>query len=112
LTYFRDNLEAGEVLAVSVVTVAEVMRGLRPDEMEATDRLLALFVILEVDELIARQAGAYLREFRRTHQLDLGDALIAATAMVRDAELITRNVKHYPMKDISVTVPYERGRRS
>lgn len=39
-----------------------------------------------------------------------GDALIAATASFFNAELVTRNIKHYPMSDIKVVVPYERGR--
>jgi predicted nucleic acid-binding protein len=73
--------------------------------------LLQLFSIQEVNEAIGRQASAYLRQFRRSHQLELGDALIAATAAYTGAALITRNLKHYPMTDIQVTVPYERGRR-
>ncbi len=110
LTYFAENLAAGETLAISVVTLAEVLGGLRPGEEERTDRLMQLFVILDVDEPTSRQAGAYLRQFRHSHHLELGDALIGATAFQRGAELITRNLKHYPMADIQVTVPYERGR--
>ncbi len=55
-------------------------------------------------------AGAYLQQFRRSHHLELGDALIAAAAADASAELVTRNLKHYPMSDIRVLVPYERGR--
>ena len=28
-----------------------------------------------------------------------------------EAELVTRNIKHYPMKDIQAAAPYERGRK-
>ena len=32
-----------------------------------------------------------------------------AVSVVTIAELFTRNVKHYPMGDITVTAPYARG---
>ena len=51
---------------------------------------------------IGRRAGGYLRQFRRSHGLDIGDALIAATAAVHGCALWTRNRKHYPMKDIEL----------
>lgn len=50
-----------------------------------------------------------MNQFRCTHQIELGDALVAATAAQLGAELVTRNMKHYPMTDISTTVPNERG---
>jgi predicted nucleic acid-binding protein len=62
------------------------------------------------DEAVARLAGAYLNEYAPKHRLDLGDVLIAATAKLAEAELYTRNVRHYPMSDIVVKVPYERGK--
>jgi predicted nucleic acid-binding protein len=36
---------------------------------------------------------------------------LAATAAQAGADLVTRNIKHYPMTDVRVTPPYERGRR-
>ena len=82
---------------------------MRPGEETRTERLLKLFQILNVNKAIARQAGHYLQRFRHSHGIELGDALIAASAQEFDAEIITRNKKHYPMPDISITVPYERG---
>ncbi|MGC1376897.1 MAG: hypothetical protein WA821_11760 [Anaerolineales bacterium] len=51
-----------------------------------------------------------MNQFSRSHHLELGDALIAACAALNQAELITRNTKHYPMTDIQVVSPYARGR--
>ncbi len=107
--YFAEVLAAGEVLAISVVTLTELMAGIRPGEEARTEKLLSLFVLLEVDEAVGRKAGEYLREFSRSHHMELGDALIAASAAQGGAELITRNLKHYPMTDISVSAPYQRG---
>ncbi|MBI5293742.1 MAG: type II toxin-antitoxin system VapC family toxin [Chloroflexi bacterium] len=109
LEYFAEALAAGETLAVSVVTVAELGGGMRPGEEERTERLYGLFTVLEINRDISLKAGAYLRQFRRSHNLELGDALIAATAGHFNAELVTRNLKHYPMSDVQVIVPYERG---
>lgn len=64
---------------------------------------------MEADEQIARKAGEYLNEFREKQRMELADALIAATAHVNGAELIIRNVKHYPMGDVQVVAPYKRG---
>jgi hypothetical protein len=109
LEYFTQTLLDGEVLAMSVVSLAEILAGMRAGERERTERLFNLFTILEVDEQIARVAGQYLNEHRQKYQIELADALIAATASVVGAELVTRNVKHYPMRDVNITTPYERG---
>lgn len=110
LDFITQQLLEGETLAISVVSVAEFSGGMRPGEEERTSHLLSLFAILEVDQAIAWQAGEYLRQFRHIHRVELGDALIAATAQQVKAELVTRNIKHYPMSDISILIPYERGR--
>jgi predicted nucleic acid-binding protein len=111
LEFFATTLAAGEELAISVVTLTEIACGMRPGEEVRTERLLGLFTVLDVTEPIGRQAAAYLRQYRHSHRLELGDALIAATAILFQAELITRNLKHYPMPDVKIVAPYERGRR-
>lgn len=106
--YFAEALAAGDVLAISVVTLTELMAGMRPGEEVRTEKLLDLFVLLDVDEAIGRKAGEYLREFGSSHHLEFGDALIAASTALNEAELITRNLKHYPMTDIHIASPYRR----
>ena len=49
---------------------------------------------------MGRQAGIYLARFRKSHGVELADALIAAGAVTSKAELWTRNKKHYPMSDV------------
>jgi predicted nucleic acid-binding protein len=48
-----------------------------------------------------RRAGDYLRQYRRSHGLEIADALIAASSVENKARLWTRNRKHYPMKDLA-----------
>lgn len=107
--YFTQTLAGGEILAMSVVSLTEILAGMRPGEQERTEKLFSLFVIMEVDEAIARKAGEYLNQYRFTKGMELADALIAATAFVASAEVVTRNVKHYPMGDVQIVSPYERG---
>ncbi len=109
LEYFTQTLIDGETLAMSVVSLTEILAGMRVGERERTEKLFALFVIFDVDEQIARKAGEYLNQYRRTNRMELADALVAATAFMTDAELVTRNLKHYPMGDVQVIAPYQRG---
>jgi predicted nucleic acid-binding protein len=109
--FFAEAIAGGEMLAISIVTLTELLAGQRPGEETRTEKLLGLFTILDINEAIGRKAGEYLRQFSRTHHLELGDALIAATAATAKADLATRNHKHYPMTDITIFSPYERGKK-
>src|SRR6266536_1946079 len=100
--YFAATLASGEVLAISVVTLTELTSGMRSGEEERIERLLSLFTILDVSTPMGRLAGAFIRQYRLSHRIELGDALIAATAVIANADLVTRNVRHYPMPDIRV----------
>ena len=46
-------------------------------------------------------AGKYLRQYAKSHPVELADALIAATVSAHKVELWTRNRKRYPMKGIA-----------
>jgi predicted nucleic acid-binding protein len=50
-----------------------------------------------IGEEVARTAAALAREHGRAHRgIDDADYLIAATALLLDAELLTTNVRHFP----------------
>ncbi len=85
-------------LAISVVSIAELVGGMRSAERREAWRLLASFRAEPATEIIARQAGEFRRQYRRSHSgIGLGDYLIAATAEVKGYRLGTLNVKHFPM---------------
>jgi hypothetical protein len=46
-----------------------------------------------------RRAGDCLHRYRKSHSIELGDALIAFAASLNRATLSTRKRKHYPMKE-------------
>jgi len=92
---------SGNAVLYSAVSVAELWAGARPNEYEATTNLFRSLTCVPIDEEAGRQAGAYLRQYRKTHGVEIADALIAAGAVASRAQLWTLNRKHYPMKDLS-----------
>lgn len=105
-TLVEQFISATEVPYISVVTVAELLAGMRRGEEEATEGLLGLFLKIPVSESIARSAGVILRRYVKSHGLELGDAIIGATALATGAVLVTRNLKHYPFPEIELRSPY------
>ncbi|GBD95614.1 ribonuclease VapC19 [bacterium BMS3Abin06] len=94
------------MLFVSVISRVEIFAGMRRGEEDAVICLFDLITPIEVDMTIADKAGDYMRKFSKSHALNIGDAIIAATTREMTLKLITKNVKHYPMKDIEVSRPY------
>lgn len=94
-----SNSEAS--VLYSPVTVAELWAGARPREYEALRKLFRALTCAPVDHAVGYQAGLYLRQYRRSHAVEIADALIAAAAVANGAALWTRNRKRYPMKEIN-----------
>lgn len=95
------DLGRGEaVLVYSPVSAAEIWHGVRDAEQDSIIALFSVMTCAPIDEPIGRKAGEYLRLFHRSHGIELGDALIAATAAIHKLQLWTRNRRHYPMKDL------------
>jgi len=79
-----------ERVAYSVVTRAELLAG-RASQERAVATLLDPFRELAVDRAVAELGG----RLRREHGVRIADALIAATALVHDLALLTRNVRDF-----------------
>lgn len=92
--------ESDDAILYSPVTAAELWAGARPREHEALINLFRVLLCAPVDGETGRRAGDYLRQYRKSHGVELGDALIAAAAVQSNAALWTRNRKHYPMKEL------------
>jgi predicted nucleic acid-binding protein len=89
------------MLLCSPVTIAEIWQGARPSEHAVLSALFSALTCVPIDAEIGRRAGDYLRLYAKSHGVELGDALIAASASVHQLTLWTRNRKHYPMRDVS-----------
>jgi len=94
-------------LKLSAINVAELFAGVRDNERDAVDVLLACFEIVPLDQSLAIRGGLLRRDFGKSHGIELADAIIAATAENLGCPLATLNRKHYPMLD-AVVVPYRK----
>ncbi len=89
---------AGSGLHASEVTRLEVLAGMRPAEEGPTRLLLSTLVWHDVDDEVAEEAGALGRRWLGSHHtIDSADLAIAATAILLGADLLTLNVRHFPM---------------
>jgi predicted nucleic acid-binding protein len=97
-----EELSRSEVaLLCSPVTVAELWHSARSKEHYILEALFAAIHCVPIDSKIGLRAGDYLRQYAKSHHVELGDALIAATVSIHKLELWTRNRRHYPMEDVS-----------
>ena len=86
-----------DVLASELVRF-ELLAGVRESELDAMESFLSALSWVPVDANIARAAGILARRYRRSHgRIDDVDYLIGATAVILGAELLTTNVRHFPM---------------
>lgn len=93
-----DAREADRRIVGSVVTRLEVLSGMRAHERRATLGLLASLEWIPVTVELADAAAALARRHRPAHPgIKMADFVIAATVRALDAELWTRNVRHFPM---------------
>ncbi|MFZ5629868.1 MAG: type II toxin-antitoxin system VapC family toxin [Spirochaetota bacterium] len=84
--------------AISTITVAEIHAGVRSEQQrERASALIGTYRLLEFDAHSAEIAGNYLQKFAKSHSLDFADAAIAATATTHHLQVVTLNVKHFPM---------------
>lgn len=95
-----------ELLAASELVRFELLAGVRLDEVEALEQFCTTLFWLPVDRDVARVGGSLARKFRGSHGgiCDV-DYLIAATAIVFDAKLLTTNVRRFPMIE-GLDAPY------
>ena len=91
---------SGPVL-YSPVSVAELWAGARRSEYDTISNLFRALTCVSIDEEAGRRAGAYLQQYAKSHGVEIADALIAASAVARVAQLWTRNRRHYPMKELT-----------
>ena len=76
----------------------ELLAGTLPTERAAVVRFLDLCLDAPIDAAVADVAADLSRRYSKSHSgIDAIDYVVAATAQLLDARLLTRNIKHFPM---------------
>jgi predicted nucleic acid-binding protein len=101
LSQWNTLAYSGGDILFSPVTVAEVWAGARSSEHQAISRFFPMLLCAACEYETGKLAGDFLRQFYKSHNVKIGDALIAATAVLSQAALWTRNRKHYPMPGLT-----------
>ena len=94
--------------AISGITWMELYGGADVDDVSKFDEFMADFgfEIIEIDAAIMRAAATIMSERRWTGpKIALPDAIIQATADIKNLTIITRNTKDF--KGPNVRIPYE-----
>ena len=97
------SLSKQHSFACCSINVTEIYAGLRPQDEARTTDFLESLEWYEVTWEIARRAGIFRREYsRKGITLSLADATIAAVAIVNHLTLMTDNIRHFPMEELSL----------
>lgn len=104
--YLLTLIQQGHSLGTTCVNVAELERGLRPNERPSAAALIDRLSFLPTTREAAVRAGRYQAEHaKRGRTIQTADALIAGTARTHGAILLTHNVADFPMRDVRVEGP-------
>ncbi len=94
----KAAVDAGDELWSVTVVRTEILAGALPAEEESITRLLSGLQWLDVTSELADAAGRLASTYMRSHSgVDTVDYLIAAGAQHLGADLLTLNVRHFPM---------------
>lgn len=90
-----ENLQSRGI-AISIVSASELVYGAKDkNELRLWMKSIEELVVFKIDEEISQKAFDLMHRFSLSHNLDFPDALIAATALLKNIELYTLNLKHF-----------------
>ncbi|GBD32166.1 MAG: hypothetical protein KatS3mg081_2101 [Gemmatimonadales bacterium] len=84
---------------------AEIYTGVRPGEESVTAAFFEARGEVPLDSRVGRRAGEYLASYRKSHGVEIADALVAAAAVTSGLYLWTLNRRHYPMPGVRFYEP-------
>lgn len=96
--FFNKILVENEFYGLfSSITEIELFAVERLDQKQETAilKLLANLQRIDLDSQVAQLAGRWLAKYKKSNGLEMPDAIIAATALIHGASLVTKNTRHY-----------------
>ena len=83
-------------LCISSITAMELYYGARNKaEVKKLEKFISLFTLIYPNETVSKKAMALVKEYAKSHSLDIPDSIIAATTHVQQAALFTYNQKDF-----------------
>jgi predicted nucleic acid-binding protein len=94
-SYLRNDIGAFNIV-LSAVTIAEIQQGATSKEnLQQINRLLKQYIILPIEYQISNIFSTLVQKYVLSHDTDIGDTFVAATALHYQLPLLTMNLKHY-----------------
>jgi predicted nucleic acid-binding protein len=94
-SYLRNDIGAFKIV-LSAITVAEIQQGATSKEnLQQINRFLKQYIVLPIDYHISNIFTNLVQKYVLSHNTDLGDTFVAATALNYQLPLLTMNHKHY-----------------
>ena len=102
--YYSRN----EILAISSITQMELYIGCRnKKELRETVKFLEQYKLVHFSTSISRKAVDLIKKYNLSHGPLIADAVIAATVLISEGELFSKNVSDFIfIEDLKVTKPY------
>lgn len=93
----------GHTLSTTAVNVAEVYAGMRSEEEQQTEALLAALNCYDLTAHTGRMAGRLKNQWaRKGRTIAIADAIVAAIALERGCALMTDNRKDFPIPELDL----------
>ena len=87
-------------LCISAITVMELFYGaINKAEVKKLENFILLFTVIHTNENISRKAINLVKQYAKSHTLDIPDSIIASTALTLECELFTYNTKDFKYID-------------
>lgn len=97
---FVDGL-AGDIFIARISAMELIVGARNKRDQKVIENFVSLYEIKELSDAIGQEAHQRLKLYAKAHGLTMADALIAATAIVNDLVLVSKNEKHFrAIKDL------------
>ncbi len=105
-TKFFASLATSDNVIFSAITEAELVAGKECDD--PSKRELLLHFLHRWDKIpVSNQIALMAGDISRNYNLEVPDAIIASTAILNKAEVVTKNVKDFKrITNLEINVPY------
>lgn len=104
IDYFRNKEKAVRYLkktttvTTSIIVAAELIQGARDrKEQKIVEEMLKRIELLPITKATGETMLSLLKSYSLSHNLEIPDALIAATSMKENMILVTGNHRHFKM---------------